>query len=107
MRVAELEAKVAGYVCFGPTPMAFGTWDLYWLATHPVFRGRGVGGSLVVAMETELRQYGARLVRVETSHLESYGAAHRFYQRHGYPEVARLPNFYQPGDDLVIMLKTL
>jgi len=110
--VAELAdgagaARVAGYVCYGPTPMTDGTWDLYWIATHPSARGRGVASALVERMESELRAFGARLVRVETSHQELYGAAHRFYVRHAYPEVARLPDFYKPGDDLIVMLKRL
>ena len=33
--------------------------------------------------------------------------AQRFYQRHAYPEVARLSDFYRPGDDLIIMTKRL
>jgi ribosomal protein S18 acetylase RimI-like enzyme len=107
VRVAELDGRVAGYVCFGPTPMTAGTWDLYWIATHPDCRGRGVAGALVAAMEHELRGLGGRLVRVETSTLDDYGSAHRFYRRHGYPEQARLPDFYKPGDDLIIMLKRL
>jgi ribosomal protein S18 acetylase RimI-like enzyme len=107
VRVAESAGRVDGYVCFGPTPMTLGTWDLYWIATHPRCRGEGVGSALVEAMERELRAGGARLVRVETSHQDGYGAAHRFYVRHGYPEVARLPGFYKPGDDLIVMLKRL
>jgi ribosomal protein S18 acetylase RimI-like enzyme len=105
--VAELGDCVAGYVCYGPTPMTDGTWDLYWIATHPAWRGHGVASALVEEMEHTLRRAGARLIRVETSDQDDYGAAHRFYVRHRYPEVARLPGFYKPGDDLVIMLKRL
>jgi ribosomal protein S18 acetylase RimI-like enzyme len=105
--VAELAGRVSGYVCFGPTPMTTGTYDLYWIATAPALRGRGVASALVETMERALRAEGARLVRVETSHLEDYGPAHRFYVRHRYPIVARLPDFYRPGDDLVVMLKQL
>lgn len=105
--MAEVDGRVAGYVCYGPTPMTTGTWDLYWIATHPEVRGRGAASALVEAMEAELRGLGARLVRVETSHQELYDAAHRFYVRHAYPEVARLPDFYKPGDALIIMLKRL
>src|SRR5438067_14273 len=32
--IAELDGKLAGYICYGPTPMTEGTWDLYWIATH-------------------------------------------------------------------------
>jgi GNAT superfamily N-acetyltransferase len=105
--VADVDGKLAGYVCYGPTPMTEGTWDLYWIATHPDARGGGVARALVERMESELRGFGARLIRVETSQQESYGAAHKFYERMGYPCAARLPGFYKPGDDLLILLKLL
>lgn len=104
---AELDGKLAGYVCFGPTPMTEGTWDLYWVVTHPDARGNGVARALVGRMEQELRALGARLVRVETSRLDGYGAAHAFYERLHYPVCAVMADFYKPGDDLVVMLKRL
>jgi ribosomal protein S18 acetylase RimI-like enzyme len=104
---ADLDGRIAGYVCYGPTPMTEGTWDLYWIATHPDVRGRGVARALTTRMESELRALGARLVRVETSHLDGYGAARAFYERLQYPVVAELVDFYKPGDDLLVMLKRL
>ena len=105
--VAELDGVVRGYVCYGPTPMTEGTWDLYWIVSAPEDRGTGVGRQLVAAMEAELRARGARRVRVETSSTELYGAAQRFYLRIGYPEIARIPDFYRPGDDLIILFRAL
>ena len=107
MLVADLGPLLAGYVCYGPTPMTEGTWDLYWIATHPDARGRGVARALVDRMEGELRAVGARLVRVETSQQEAYGAAHAFYAAIGYPITARIVDFYKPGDDLLILTKRL
>jgi ribosomal protein S18 acetylase RimI-like enzyme len=105
--VAEHAGKLAGYVCYGPTPMTEGTWDLYWIVTHRDARGRGVARALVMRMEHEIRARGARLVRVETSHLDGYGAAHAFYTRLQYPVAARVRDFYKPGDDLLILVKHL
>ena len=105
--LADVAGDTAGYICYGPTPMTLGTWDLYWIATHPRQRGRGIATALVEAMEADVRSLGGHRVRVETSHQTEYRAAHRFYQRNAYPEVARLRDFYKPGDDLVIMLKVL
>jgi GNAT superfamily N-acetyltransferase len=105
--VAECDGRVAGYVCYGPTPMTEGTWDLYWIVTHPDARGRGVARALIQRMEGELRGLGARAIRVETSQLDSYGAAHAFYARLEYPVVARLRDFYRVGDDLLVLMKRL
>jgi ribosomal protein S18 acetylase RimI-like enzyme len=58
-------------------------------------------------MEAVLRGRGGGNVRVETSETEGYGAARALYQRLGYPEVARLTDFYSPGDALLTYYKTL
>lgn len=92
---------LAGYICFGPTPMTEGTVDLYWLATSPAFTRRGVARRLVEAMEAQLRVDGARMVRVETASRDGYGAAAAFYLAAGYEEAARLRDFYSEGDDLI------
>lgn len=106
--VAELpSAPVAGYLCFGPTPMTAATWDLYWIVVHAEARGRGVAGALLTAMEAELRSRGGRGVRVETSESEGYGAARKLYQRLGYPVAAVLEDFYRDGDSLIIYYKRL
>ena len=105
--VLDSGERIAGYVCYGPTPMTRTTWDLYWIATHPLERGRGIASQLVAAMESDIRAQGGKHIRVETSHQTDYSAAHRFYVRNNYPEVARFPDFYAPGDDLVVMYKVL
>jgi ribosomal protein S18 acetylase RimI-like enzyme len=103
--VMESEAGVVGYVCYGRTPMTEGTFDLYWVATHALARGKGVATQLVKTMESEIRSHGARIVRIETSQLESYGAARSFYERLGYEEVGRIRDFYKAGDDLITFAK--
>src|SRR3954466_12928003 len=35
------ERAVHGYVCFGPTPLTDGTYDLYWIAVDPSTQGKG------------------------------------------------------------------
>lgn len=107
IRVAEIGGEVAGYVCFGPTPMTESTFDLYWVVVHERFRGRGLAGALIRAMEEELRGGGATGVRVETSVTEGYGAARRLYAKLDYPEAARLADFYRRGDDLIVYYKRL
>lgn len=105
--IAAVAGELVGYICYGKTPMTQSTWDLYWLATDPRWQRRGIAAALCRAMEEELRHSGGRLVRVETSSTENYGAAQRFYESHGYPAVCRIPGFYSPTDDLIIMFKQL
>jgi ribosomal protein S18 acetylase RimI-like enzyme len=99
--------RVLGYVCFGKTPMTHSTWDLYWVATHRDARGQGVATRLIALMETEVRRLEGRIVRIETSHLEAYGSARSLYARLAYREAGRIPDFYRPGDDLIILSKRL
>ncbi len=105
--VAEDAGTLAGYVCFGPTPMTEATWDLYWIAADPAARGKGVGHELLLAAEAYARARGGRQVRIETSSLSEYEATRRFYDRHRYAEAARLRDFYRAGDDLVTLWKVL
>ncbi len=102
-----LTGEVAGYVCYGPTPMTAATYDLYWLVAHQAARGQGVAGALLAQMERDLVARRATAIRVETSEQESHGAARRLYARHDYPEAARLADFYGPGDALILYYKKL
>ena len=105
--VAVKESALVGYICYGPTPMTQGTFDLYWIASDPAVRGQGVGSALVSAMEADLRRRKGRLVRVETSAMEAYGPTRGFYAAMKYREEARFRDFYQPGEDLIILSKRL
>jgi ribosomal protein S18 acetylase RimI-like enzyme len=96
-----------GYVCFGQTPMTESTFDLYWLVVSARVRGRGLGRALVGGFEEHLRARGGRTIRVETSSLEGQGGAVRFYEGTGFARAGVIPNFYRPGDDLVIFAKVL
>jgi ribosomal protein S18 acetylase RimI-like enzyme len=106
-RVADAAGEVVGYICYGPTPMTEASYDLYWVVTQARWRGRGVAGLLCDAMESDLRERGATGIRIETSQLESYGAARGLYDRRAYREVGRIPDFYRAGDDLVTYHKRL
>jgi hypothetical protein len=49
----------------------------------------------------------ARLIVVETAGRADYADTRRFYQARGYLETAHIPDFYAPGDDLVVYTKRL
>lgn len=104
---AELEGRVVGWVCHGPTPCCLGTFDIYWLAVSPDCQGKGVGRALTEFAENHIRQRQGRLIVVETSGRAIYDSTRAFYRRLGYNEVARLSDFYAPNDDKIIYLKKL
>lgn len=105
--VAARDGKIVGYVCYGPTPMTDGTFDLYWIASDPQVRGQGVGAALVSAMEGDIRRRQGRVIRVETSAMEAYGPTRGFYAAMQYKEESRFRDFYKPGEDLITLAKRL
>jgi ribosomal protein S18 acetylase RimI-like enzyme len=103
---AEHERRLAGWICWGPTPCTLGTYDLYWMAVDPVLQGGGVGTALLHAMERRLAGL-ARLIVVETAGRSDYAPTRAFYQARGYRVASRIPDFYAPGDDQVVYVKSL
>src|SRR5258708_6362209 len=85
----EATPPVRGYVCFGPTPMTEGTFDLYWIAVDPDDQGKGYGRRLLTAAEAEVRVRSGRLLLIETASQATYGATIRFYERAGYTLASR------------------
>lgn len=104
---ADEEGNPVGYYCVGPTPVTSGTFDLYWIAVKPSFHDRGIGKELLLHAEESIRSRGGRLVIAETSSQPKYEHTRRFYLRNGYAEVARIREYYKPGDDLVVYGKYL
>jgi ribosomal protein S18 acetylase RimI-like enzyme len=102
----EADGLLAGWICWGPTPCTVGTYDLYWLAVDPAHQQRGLGAALVREMEHRLIGV-ARLIVVETAGRDDYAGTRAFYERCGYRAAARIPDFYAPGDDQVVYVKTL
>jgi ribosomal protein S18 acetylase RimI-like enzyme len=99
--------QVQGYVCYGPTPMTDGVFDLYWIAVDPRQQGLGFGQLLLRFVENEVRRQRGRMLLIETSSKESYGPTMRFYERSGYDEISRIKDFYRIEDDKVVFCKRL
>jgi ribosomal protein S18 acetylase RimI-like enzyme len=96
------DGAVAGYACYGEAPCTVGTYDLYWIAVDPALQGRGVGRALHRGAEEAVGRAGGRMLLVETASKPSYEPTRRFYLRNGYLEVARVRDFYRPGDDKIV-----
>ncbi len=105
--VAEADSTVTGYICYGPTPLTKGTWDLYWMAVAPDMQRQGIGGVLMETAEKNIREIKGRLAIIETSSTPLYEKTRRFHINHGYEIIARIPDFYESGDDKLILQKRL
>jgi ribosomal protein S18 acetylase RimI-like enzyme len=107
INVLELDGRVVGYYCVGPTPATAGTFDMYWIAVDPAVQGSGAGTRLNAHAEEHIAGHGGRLIVVETSSRAQYEPTRRFYLGRGYAETARIPGYYRPDDDLVVYCKYL
>jgi len=104
--VIENDRKdVTGYMSWGPTPLADDAYDLYWMAVSPSEQGKGRGKALVGWLEAEVRKLNGRMIIIETSSQPLYHPTRQFYINLDYKEVARIPDYYRPGDDRVIYAK--
>lgn len=94
-----------GLVCYGQTPLAEGSYDIYWLAVDPAFQGNGIGRTLIDHVFRAAGMTGARQVIVETSSSDKYEVGHSVYEHLGFIEVARIPDYYRPGDDRIVLVR--
>ena len=105
--VSEVDSVVVGYICYGPTPLTEGTWDIYWMAVAPQMQGKGIGTALIESAEKNIKKAQGRLALIETSSKPEYERTRRFYRAQGYKVVCRIPDFYAPGDDKLTLQKRL
>jgi ribosomal protein S18 acetylase RimI-like enzyme len=105
--VAEVDSTVAGYICYGPTPLTEGTWDIYWVAVAREKQGQGIGSALIKSAEKEIMKARGRLSIIETSSTPAYERTRNFHFSQGYKVIARIPDFYAVGDDKLILQKLL
>ena len=64
--------QAIGYICYGPTPMTQGTFDLYWIAVDSEFQKQGVGSKLLVFLDEAVRTRGGRMILADTSTIPHY-----------------------------------
>lgn len=105
--IAEHYGRLVGYCCYGPTPCTVASYDLYWIAIHPDFQGRGLGRKLLKETERLIKSAGGVRIYADTSQRVQYASTRAFYEGCGYHLEAVLENFYGPGEGKAIYCKTL
>ncbi len=105
---AEHDGRLAGWICWGPTPCTLGTFDLYWMAVDPAHHGRGHRHRSACAPWSSASRARARLIVVETAGRAGLRPDPRLLRgAAGTAAVSRIPDFYAPGDDQVVYVKYL
>ena len=104
---AEVDGVTAAYSCYGPIAMSKTSFDLYWIATHSDFRGKGIGKKLLEETCNQSRYMGCKILIAETSGLEHYAPTRAFYISNKFDLEATLKNFYAEGDDKLFYTKRI
>lgn len=100
-------SSLVGFLLIGPTPATSGTWDLYWIAVHPLAQGSGVASALSRFAESIVVSRGGYWLIAQTSGRPSYARARAFYEKQGFVALSRIPDYYRRGEDLVTYGKRL
>ena len=99
---------VVALVYAGPEKMTEGCYNVFLLAVHPNYQRQGYGRALMTHVADQLTiTAAARVLLVETSGNDEFATAREFYSALGYTAVARIPEFYQKGEDKIIYHKFL
>ena len=104
---AEKNNQLIGYSCYGLIPCTVSSFDLYWIAVHPDFQGKGLGKLLLKDTESLVYKAGGRRIYVETSYKSQYESTRAFYEKCGYKLLSLLEDFYADGDSKATYCKIL
>lgn len=102
-----VDGVTVAYSCFGPITMSTTSFDLYWIATHNNYRGKGIGKKLLEETCNEARKMGCKILIAETSGLEHYAPTRAFYINNNFELEASLKDFYTDGDDKLFYTKRI
>ena len=105
--IAEHYGRLAGYACYGPVACTASSYDLYWIAVHPDYQGKGLGRRILKETERLIRESSGTRIYVETSQRVQYASTRAFYENCGYRQETVLADFYAPGDGKVVYCKAL
>jgi GNAT superfamily N-acetyltransferase len=104
---AEAGGITVAYSCFGPITMSKTSFDLYWIATHNDYRGKGIGRRILEETCEQARSMGCSIIIAETSGLPHYEPTRAFYLSNKFELEARLKDFYAMGDDNLFYTKRI
>jgi len=99
------ETQAVAYV--EPAPAADRTWYLTMIAARLRRQGEDCGAALIQHVEDHLRARDQRLLLVQTSGLAAFERTRAFYDGCCYEREARVRDYYEPGDDMVLFRKAL
>lgn len=103
--VAQKGGLLVGFVCAGIEDTGSEIYGhLLNLASAPIHRKQGIGSMLLQRVEFECLINGCSAMQLEVR--PSNQKAQRFYSRHSYSQVMMLSQYYNNGEDALLMMKS-
>jgi len=99
------DGKTLGYSCYGPIPCTKRSFDIYWIAVHIDYKGKGIGKLLIAETEKKVIAMGGKTIYLDTASRPLYEPTRQFYQRCSYVAEAKLKDYYDFGDDKIVFVK--
>jgi ribosomal protein S18 acetylase RimI-like enzyme len=103
----EIDNKPIAVAFYAPEKVTDRTYNVYLIAIHKDFQGRGIGSELMTYIEETLQRQGGRILIVETSSLPNFEQTRKFYDKLKYQREAVIRDFYQEGEDKIVFWKKL
>ena len=101
------EDGIEGVGYCAPEVMTNGTWNILMLLVRKDAQWQGHGSALITKMQDAVADRQGRLLIVETSGVDDFEKTRRFYLKCEFLEVARIPDFYDAGNDKIVFSKPL
>lgn len=103
--LAQAQALVGLTGLYHPAWIGKGVFGLGWFCVAPALQGRGIGARLLGATLQIAAAQGGRRLFIETA--PNLTAALGLYRKLGFQENGRMPDYFGPGSDLVLLSRSL
>jgi ribosomal protein S18 acetylase RimI-like enzyme len=98
---------LVGIAYYVPKEFTDRVWELLMILVDADHHRRGIGSALLLEVERAVRAAGGRLLLIETSSISSFEQTRKFYRKHGYTEVAHIPDYFADGDGKASYIKRM
>jgi ribosomal protein S18 acetylase RimI-like enzyme len=105
--VFEEEEELVAVAYFTPKELTDRTWELLMIMVHSSRQTKGIGSRMIEACQEQISSIGGRLLLIETSSTDDFEPIWRFYRKHGFRDVATVPDYYADSIGKVTFLKRL
>lgn len=105
--VDDVDGDLLAVVYYEPVTATDRTWELTMIGVRQDRHRQGRGAQLLQHVENDLRSRDQRLLVIETSALPAFDRARAFYIALDYDEEARVRDYFEAGDDMVLFRKAL